>query len=71
MFLQSHTMHADELRKRVSSSCVMSKSGTAEPLMTHPAGISNNAVDSLGGKEMMGTTERHARLDSRPHMANR
>jgi len=56
MFLQSRTMHADELRKRVSIGHVMPKSGPAEALPAHPAGISNNAVDSLGGKEMMGTT---------------
>ncbi len=71
MFLQSRTMHADELRKRVSNGCIMPKRGTAEPLLTHATGINNNAVDSRGGKEMMGTAKRQARLDSRPHMANR
>jgi hypothetical protein len=58
MFLQLRTIHADELRKRVSIGHMMPKIGTAESLRAHPAGISNNAVDSLGGKEMMGTTER-------------
>ena len=37
---------------------VIPKIGTAESLPAHPAGINNNAVDSLGSKEMMGTTER-------------
>jgi hypothetical protein len=58
MFLQLRTMHADELRKRVSIGRAMPKSGTAEPLLADPAGINNNAVDSLGGKETMGTKER-------------
>jgi hypothetical protein len=58
MFLQLRTVHADELRKRVSIGHVMPKNGTAEALLAHPAGINNNAVGSLGGKEMMGTTER-------------
>jgi len=50
MFLQLRTMHADELRKRASIGRVMQKRGTAEPLLAHPAGIKNNAADSLGGK---------------------
>ena len=70
MFLQSRTMHADELRKRVSNGCVMPKCGTAEPVLANSAGINNNAVDSLDGKEM-GTAEGQVRLNSRPHMANR
>jgi hypothetical protein len=43
MFVQLRPMHADELRKRVSNGCVMPKCGTAEPLLAHSAGISNNA----------------------------
>jgi hypothetical protein len=70
MFLQLRAMHADELRKRVSNGCVMPKSGTAEHLLAHPAGSNNNAIDPPRGKEMIGPVERHARLDSRPHMAN-
>jgi hypothetical protein len=38
MFLQLRTMHADELRKRVSNGCVMTKSDTAELRLAHPAG---------------------------------
>jgi len=33
MFLQSRTIHVDELRKRVSIGHVMPKSGTAEALL--------------------------------------
>jgi len=50
MFLQLRTMQTDELRKRASISRVTPKRGTAEPLLAHPAGIKNNAADSLGGK---------------------
>lgn len=71
MFLQLRAMHADELHKRLSNGCVIPKSGRAESLLTHPTGINNNSAGSLGSKEIMGTTDCHARLDSRPHMADR
>jgi hypothetical protein len=58
MFLQLRTIQVGELRKRVSIGHVMPKIGTAGLLRYHSAGINNNAVDLLGGKEMMGTTER-------------
>jgi hypothetical protein len=71
MFLQLRTMHADELRKRVSNGCVMKKSDTAELRLAPSRRHNNNAVASLAGKEMTGTAEHRARLDIRPHMANR
>jgi len=70
MFPQLRAMHADELRKRVSNGCVMPKSGTAESLLAHPTGSNNNAIGPPRGKERFGPAERHARLDSRPHMAS-
>jgi hypothetical protein len=64
------TIHAGELRKRVSNGCAVPRNNAAELLIAHAAGI-NNAVASMGGKEMKGTTKRHARPDSQPQAANR